>query len=157
MEPRSINDGVNAQSEPGIVDSLVVRELLVLDSVSVGGTKDTASITLSDDAYGGNVTINAKEGEGTITMGMFPRGRAGLHIGRTGRGSVGMEVGEDGNGSLIIKADKGEGAVGLTTHDGEGGIALMSKTGEMKIVMGVKERAGVVAVVDKFGNVSVLE
>lgn len=159
LKPESVNDGTKAQPKSEAVDSLIVRDLHVLDSISVGGTKKTPSINLRDTVNGGEIMIHAKKPrEAAAVIGFGENGGGSLFLTPDkGKGGVGLVVDEGGNGSLIIKANNGRGGVGLSMSNGEGMVSILSKQGSTKVIAGVDEGAGYVIIGDKFGDASRLD
>ena len=158
LEPESINDNAKAQPKSEVVNSLVVRDLHVLDSISVGDTKETTAISLRNGVEGGEIMVHAKgRREAAVVMG-FSQGGGSLFITPDkGKGGVGLLLSEGGDGGLIIRANNGKGAVGISTPEGEGSISILSKQGRTKVIAGVDEGSGYVIIGDKFGDASRLD
>ena len=121
----------DTEAEPGSekIDKLTVRELTVLENITVVGDDGERRVVISSDENGGKVTCLDPEGIRA----------AGLSNGEMG-GMVAVTDGKGGGASLSV--DEEGGAVAIFPVNGKKGGAALS----------IIEGDGVIITIDRFGE-----
>ena len=119
----SMNRGIIAQDEPKVVDELTVRDLRVLNKITVGNDKDDPLIIIGKDLLSddGQIIVSGETG-----------GSVSIMDKREGSGSVMIRVGTDGDGGITIRGKEKKGAISLYPINGKGAIYVEDQYGRRR-------------------------
>ena len=134
----NLNSGIDAQSQPEVIDELRVRKLKVYEGMTLYGVNDLADpeprVTIAETKDGGNVTAYGKSGEGYASIGLDKDGGilSVSAIGGEGKVSIGINR---GNGLMNVTDKNGVGGVTIGVIDGDGVGFTTNRLGEHRKFM----------------------
>ena len=130
----SLNRDTTAQSGYGTIDKLTVRELNVLNRITVRGVNGIPMVVIGSDKDGGLVYVYKP----------------------TGKVCAALAVDEKG-GVVLAQTDRDERGTLLKINDEAGSVAIYDKEGVPRAILDVLNGNGSVSTKDKYGRVNILD
>ncbi len=127
----NMDSDTDAQSESERIGELTVRELTVLEDITVIGDNGNRRVVISWDEDGGRVTCFDSEEIRAAGLSISENGGLVAVVGREG-GGASLSVDEEGGGVSIFPADGKTGGAGLGIMGGDGVAFTIDRFGEYR-------------------------
>ena len=125
----NMNGDTEAQLGDKTIDKLTVRELIVVEDITIRSNSGDPLVLISADRDGGRVTT----------------------YGPSGIGAASLAVTEDG-GRLTIQGITGNAGASIGTDEDGGNIAIFNRGGKARVALSIIDGDGVAYLVNRFGE-----
>ena len=130
----NMNKDIKAQSEPEVIDKLVVRELVVLKNIQVKDNEERIQVLISHGEHGGRVVV--------IDKNNYP--------------AIGLFISENSDPVVFLSGKEG-GMAGLHIHEGHGGMKVIDKYDKAAVIIDTSDGEGSVITLDRLKRTSTLD
>lgn len=156
----NMNSDTEAQLGSETMDTLTVRELIVVEDIKITSNSGSPRVMISSDRNGGKVTVfgpGGIGGKGAASLSLTENGGRVSVFGIGGEAAAMLAVTKKG-GTLTTKGVIGEAAgVGIGANEEGGTVTVFDREGKPRAAFGIDNGEGFAYLVNRFGEIRVLE